>query len=73
MNLKLSNIKIEHFYNIGSCEEYYGSTSKLKESSKLANTTLYSIYKISIHKFLLNFFGKIIILIIQILTKYLML
>ena len=54
-SLKLSNIKIEHFYNIGSCEEYYGSTSKLKESSKLANTTLYSIYKISIHKFLLNF------------------
>lgn len=54
-SLKVSKIKLEHFYNIGSCEEYIGSKLKLKENSKIGSNSLYGKDKIFSHKHLLNF------------------
>ncbi len=53
-SLKKSKICINHFYNIGSCEEYYGSKVQLKENSRLFNYSSYGNYKINIHKYLLK-------------------
>lgn len=53
-SLKKSKIKIEHFYNVGSCEEYQGSKLKLTENKKLFSTSDYGKHKINIHKYLLK-------------------
>ena len=49
-----SKIKIEHFYNVGSCEEYQGSKFKLNENKKLFSISGYGKHKISIHNYLLK-------------------
>ena len=53
--LKKSQISIDHFYNIGSSEEYYGSKFELSENNKLLSFSNYGRYKINTHKYLLNF------------------
>jgi len=57
-SVKLSNTNLEHFYNIGSCEEYSSSTTALNELSKSYSDNLYGAHKIKIHKYCLRNFRK---------------
>ena len=54
-SIKLSNVRINHFYNIGSCEEYMKSSNLIKESFKLKSNNIYGFSKIESHNFALKY------------------